>query len=322
MDSRMKQKRTYVGGEKFLSKFNPLTKQLVALNLFIIAAYFSLALGLPQFGAQVHYPPLPPPAVSGGARQPWTNNHLQRSYSDPRLNRNFNYTQNHHYNHNNFHRQSSFPQRSDGHCSTNYKYDYIQLTLQWAPGVCSTSPRSCDRIVNNHFTVHGMWPTIKGTEEPANCCFDNTFDYRALEPIMGTLNDYWYSYYDQNNRRFWSHEWLKHGTCSRDIASLKGELKYFKTTVQLAKAMPILDELKKANIIPNKEDNVYSSSQIVEVLTKTISQGKTIQIDCDLEHQQPIPVLTGLNFCFDSQMKFTDCPDMKKRCRKQVLFRL
>lgn len=238
---------------------------------------------------------------------------LQRSYSDPRLNRNSTYQ---------FHRQSSYSHRHHrgDNCKTNYKFDYVQLTLMWAPGSCSTSAQECKRVERNHFTVHGMWPTIKGTQEPSDCCFDNTFDYKALEPLLPTLNEYWFSYYDSHggNRGFWSHEWLKHGTCSRDIPYLKGEAKYFGTTVQMAKQLPILDALQKANIVPD-DQKVYKSSDIVSALSPII-QNKVFQIDCDYEHHQPTPLLTGLNFCFDSNLKPADCPEMKRKCQRQIIF--
>lgn len=203
-------------------------------------------------------------------------------------------------------------------CSTKYNFDYVQLTLMWAPGSCSTSPRECKHEVKNHFTVHGMWPTIKGTQEPANCCFDNTFDYKALDPILPLLNDYWFSYYDDSNRKFWTHEWLKHGTCSRDVQSLRGEARYFGTTVKLAKSLPILESLLKMQIAPDN-DKVYKSADIVSALSP-ISQGKRIQIDCDFEHDQPIPILVGINFCYDTDLKPADCPEMKRKCQRQLIF--
>lgn len=232
---------------------------------------------------------------------------LQRSYSDPRFDRN----------NGNLQRSRSFSYRD--HCKTNYKFDYIQLTLIWAPGSCSTSAQECKREENRHFTVHGMWPTIKGTQEPSNCCFDNTFDYKSLTKLMPLLNEYWFSYYDTNgNRGFWAHEWLKHGTCSRDIPSLRGEALYFGTTVQLASKLPILEALRNSSIIPDNR-KAYKSIDVYNAL-KPISQGRVLQIDCDYEHNQPTPILTGVNFCFDADLKSTDCPEMKRRCQRELIF--
>lgn len=188
----------------------------------------------------------------------------------------------------------------------------------WAPGSCSTSPQECKREVNSHFTVHGMWPTQKGTRDPANCCFDNFFDYRALDPIMKDLNEYWFSYYDpSNSRSFWAHEWLKHGTCSKNVPSLRGELNYFGKTVDIAKRTPVLETLKRANIIP-ANGKPYNSLDVYNALLP-LSGNKVISIDCDYEHNQPIPLLVGVNFCFDSDLKPADCPETKRKCKRQII---
>lgn len=229
---------------------------------------------------------------------------LRRSNSDPGLNRNNPYS----------YRRQTFS-RND-HCTLNYKFDYIQLTLMWAPGSCSTRPQECKREINSHFTVHGLWPTIKNTLGPNNCCFDNYFYYDTLKPILPMLNEWWYSY-EGSNRHFWEHEWLKHGTCSRDVEKIRGEVRYFNTTVQLAKQLPILETLKKSNIVPDNQ-KVLQSSDIVKALAP-LSQGKVIQIDCDYEHTHPTPLVTGLNFCYDSNLLPSDCPDMKRRCQRQLI---
>lgn len=205
------------------------------------------------------------------------------------------------------------------HCSTDYSFDYVQLTLIWPPGSCSTSPHPCKKEEDKHFTVHGMWPTMKGTQKPAFCCFDNTFDYNALQPIMDDLNEYWYSYFDNGSRDFWTHEWLKHGTCARDVTSMKGEVNYFGTTVTIAKQLPILESLAKFNIVPDNKKQ-YSNSDILKAL-EPIGQGKVVQIDCDLEHHQPTPLLTGIAFCFDANLKPADCPATKPRCQRELIFK-
>lgn len=206
------------------------------------------------------------------------------------------------------------------HCSTDYSFDYAQLTLIWPPGSCSTSPHPCEKEQDGHFTIHGMWPTIKGTQKPAFCCFDNTFDYHALDPIMSDLNEYWYSYYGDGSKKFWTHEWLKHGTCARDVAGMRGEANYFGTTLKLAKQLPILESLKKFNIVPD-DAKKYSSANILKAL-EPIGQGKIVQLDCDLEHHQPTPVLTGIAFCYDANLKPADCPPSKPKCQRDLLFKL
>lgn len=122
---------------------------------------------------------------------PQQNPSLQRSNSDTRFNRNGTTA-------NAFQRQSSFKENS---CSLNYNFDYLQLSLSWPPGSCSTSPQECKKGSNKQFNIHGLWPTIKGTQEPSNCCHEGRFDFRALQPLLADLDEHWYSYYDPNSNR-------------------------------------------------------------------------------------------------------------------------
>lgn len=209
-------------------------------------------------------------------------------------------------------------------CSLNYNFDYLQLSLSWPPGACSTSPQQCRKGSNKQFNIHGLWPTKRGTQEPSNCCAESqNFDLRQLRPILGELDQNWYSYYDPNsNRGFWAHEWRKHGTCSRNVPSLRGETSYFGTTLKLAKQLPLLEALSKSGIQPSDDPQrgAYESGDILRALAP-LSQNKVVQIECDYELQQPTPILTGINFCFDSQLKPADCPQTWRKCQRKLLFR-
>lgn len=240
---------------------------------------------------------------------------LQRSASDPVIYRTTTPPPTQRYNYN---RQSFRNHGGRGGCRTDYSLDYLMLTLQWGPGFCATSPQECKRMENKLFTIHGMWPQYRNADSPAFCCFDNTFDYNIIEPLVPSLNKYWFSYYDKNSRGFWSHEWLKHGTCLRDIKQLQGEQKFFGTTINILKQLPVLDTLVKSGIVPG-DKKVYNSRDIQNAL-RQLTGGKSMKVDCDLEAHQPVPLLKGVNFCFDTSLNFTDCPPSKSRCQRQVMF--
>jgi len=212
-------------------------------------------------------------------------------------------------------RDRSQSPRSD--CSTNYKLDYLLMSVQWAPGFCQTSPTHCVKKMDNHFTIHGMWPQLAHSEGPQFCCYENNFDMKLLNPILNDLNEYWPSFFRSDNRGFWSHEWLKHGTCAKNVLSLQGELNYFRSTLLKMRGMRILDTLKSQGIVPSSSA-VYKSNKIQDALAKI--SGTRVMIDCDYEHDQNIPVLTGLNFCFDPNLKPIDCGPSKSRCSRDIRF--
>ena len=202
-------------------------------------------------------------------------------------------------------------------CKTNYKFDYLALTLEWSPGSCATSAEKCIRRENRFFTIHGMWPQMRDSwNGPSDCCFDNIFYYNEIQPMEKELNKYWFSYFYPDNGKFWSHEWTKHGTCTRDVPNLRGEKNYFATVLTIAKSLPILDALSKSGILPDKSKS-YQSADINRALAN-INNGKTVMIDCALEHNQKIPLLTGLKFCFDTSLKPVDCPRSKSRCSRDL----
>jgi len=77
------------------------------------------------------------------------------------------------------------------------------------------------------FSIHGIWPTQTGTSGP-NCCQKEKFDLSMLEPIKSKLDLYWYEISaTKDPQEFWSHEWLKHGSCAEALPVFSTELKYF-----------------------------------------------------------------------------------------------
>lgn len=205
----------------------------------------------------------------------------------------------------------------DSGCRNEYDFDYLLLSLQWGPGVCATSDRPCERIPNQRFTIHGLWLQKDNKQEVQDCCFDNTFDYKLIEEFKQDLDRYWFSYYSYDSTSFLSHEWLKHGTCARNIPNLKGEKNFFETTLNLVKKLPILARLKSRGIVPGP-GQVYNYRDIMNAVGG-LTEGKRIGIHCLLQPDQPNPMLVGINVCFDKDLMFTDCKK-NPRCEKPLQF--
>ena len=66
---------------------------------------------------------------------------------------------------------------------------------------------------NQNWGIHGLWPEWNSTSWPQFCNPGNHLNLNEIAPLMPTMNLYWHSC-EGNNTEFWSHEWLKHGTCT------------------------------------------------------------------------------------------------------------
>lgn len=84
-------------------------------------------------------------------------------------------------------------------CQRPGKFDEARLALQWSPGICfNIINKSC--VVNvDRFTIHGLWPSKVGGNDPQNCC-NKPFDaklIRHLEPklkvscLLAPLSNKW-----------------------------------------------------------------------------------------------------------------------------------
>ncbi|KAI8318704.1 ribonuclease T2 [Martensiomyces pterosporus] len=134
------------------------------------------------------------------------------------------------------------------------------------------------------FTVHGLWPdTCAGRQLPGGGC-DRS---RAYTNITGILQDsdpdlladmttYWPSNKGDNNW-FWTHEWVKHGTCvttlhprcygpdsytpSQEVAD------YFRSILELREKYDLFRALNASGIVPTKPEggrrpkNTYTLAQ-------------------------------------------------------------
>lgn len=211
------------------------------------------------------------------------------------------------------------PSSSKTTFSQDFRFDYVVLSLDWSPGFCLTSPEACVRGSLSHLVIHGMWPTQKRSYKPAYCDFEKVFQVGRLAALQSDLEKYWFTHFKSSSKeQFWSHEWTKHGTCARDIPELHGHELYFRKTLELAKDLPILETLAKKAIEPD-DKKVYSSADVHKAL-EPITGGKAVQINCDLQLQQPVPVVTGVNFCYDKDLLYVDCPAMRLRCRNNLIW--
>lgn len=209
--------------------------------------------------------------------------------------------------------RSPSPNR-DRQCSNDYETKYYSLALQWPPGYCTTSPEKCLKEPED-FTIHGMWAT-KGNQQgrdvsPEFCCFDNVFNINALTPIRNDLDDYWPSLFG-SSQGFWKHEWLKHGTCARDTPKLRGEYNFFASTLAISKSLALKSRLASSGITPSSSKLYFVSELRAAVMNQT--NNKQVRFVCEKQHNSNIPLLSGIFICYDTQLRFVDCPTWAGRC--------
>jgi ribonuclease I len=82
---------------------------------------------------------------------------------------------------------------------------------------------------NKNWTIHGLWVDYYKKEGYPEYCRWVDFDIEKLKPIIGKLNQYWFSDMTTNSK-FWKHEYIKHGSCTN-----MGELEYFSKVLELYK---------------------------------------------------------------------------------------
>ncbi|CAN0863538.1 Intracellular ribonuclease LX [Linum grandiflorum] len=128
--------------------------------------------------------------------------------------------------------------------STNAQnFDFFYLVMQWPPAFCNQRGASCRTpIINNRFTIHGMWPQKNNGQSPQNCPGRGRVD----APTMALLDTHWPNLQRPPNTVFWTYEWNKHGTCSGWTLQ-----RYFRTAVDRAVNVNVFQKLATAGIRPN-----------------------------------------------------------------------
>lgn len=199
---------------------------------------------------------------------------------------------------------------------------HVTLSLEWGPGICTTSYRPCRRPAYG-FHIRGMWPASRNGGQPESCDPGNEFKFHKLSRDLRTdLGLYWFSYFSYETESLWAGDWQRHGTCLKDVNKLRGMERYFGTTIKIAKSFPLLGTLRSSNITPGPgRGSPYASWAIINSL-RSLTNNKAVQIDCDSDYNTDTgPYLTGINFCFDKRMNYVDCPDQKPECRERVYFK-
>ncbi|CAO2829577.1 unnamed protein product [Amaranthus hypochondriacus] len=194
------------------------------------------------------------------------------------------------------------------------------LVQQWLGSYCNQRGTRCcyppTGKPNPDFTIYGLWPYYNDGSFPYNCGDDN-YDVGRLKPLEMSLRKSWPSFTcPQIGRKFWVHEWNKHGTCSKNIL---GEIPYFKAALNLKNKANIYQALARAGIRPNNQ--FYSLKSIKKALVRAIGFHPWIVCNHNAQGKTQIWQIT---FCADKTgRKLIKCPYLPRgrgNCASRILF--
>jgi len=155
------------------------------------------------------------------------------------------------------------------------------------------------------WSIHGIWPTETGTMGP-NFCEKVKFDPSLVAPIEPQLALAWYEISEKKDLTdFWTHEWVKHGSCAKALPDFETELKYFTSGLELRKKYDLYSVLKDGGIIPLKiVEPGYELKQINAVLLAAFGTDPYIQC---LHTKEGQIHLLAIEICLDRNLTLVSC---------------
>ncbi|KAF3431468.1 hypothetical protein FNV43_RR26199 [Rhamnella rubrinervis] len=180
------------------------------------------------------------------------------------------------------------------------------------PGSLCDAKRACCLPTSGKpatdFGIHGLWPTFNNGSYPANCNANSPFDGSKISDLTKELQVDWPSLTcpSTNSSKFWTHEWVKHGTCSESVLDQHA---YFEANLNLKHSINLLGVLQLAGIQPNGK--VYSLQSVRGAIKA--GTGYTPVIECNLDASNNSQ-LYQVYLCVDkSGSKLIECPVLPKR---------
>jgi ribonuclease I len=174
-------------------------------------------------------------------------------------------------------------------------YDFNLLEVSWKPSECEDIKCAPDYNFND-FNIKQFSEESKHGPGPGFC---SRIPFAISNQTIFMLMSAWQSP-DGKHLKTWEHEWKKHGTCFEPMLSPDD---YFLLALETFQSLEIFDTLVKNEIFPHSEKKYQ-----VDKLMKAF--GKRIMVHCLLK-PNGIYFLRDLAFCFDFEMKLTDCPEIR-----------
>ncbi|XP_001198482.4 ribonuclease T2 [Strongylocentrotus purpuratus] len=201
------------------------------------------------------------------------------------------------------------------------------LALNWPPTVCSGFGKDClVSKVKNNWTIHGLWPNQGSSAKPVNCNNSWHFDPKAIKKLQKVMSKEWTNLSGTSTDiKFWKYEWMKHGTCAVQLASLNTQYKYFARALKLKSEIDVYGMLARADIRPSRT-LFYPSASVRSAIQKGV--GHNIGIYCTAGDNytgrdgdeagmreegtsaKAFNVLEEVRICYDLSFNIVDCKKM------------
>ncbi|XP_042491213.1 ribonuclease 1-like [Macadamia integrifolia] len=204
-------------------------------------------------------------------------------------------------------------------CASSQDFDFFYFVQQWPGSYCDTRRSCCYPTTGKpdaDFGIHGLWPNYDDGSYPSNCDSSTRFVASEISDLTSSLQKYWPTLAcpTSNGLKFWSHEWLKHGTCAESVFDQHG---YFEAALNLKKQVNLLQALENAGIKP--DGRFYSVEKIKEAIKE--ATGFTPGIECNVDSSRNHQ-LYQVYLCVDtSGTNFIECPiASSSRCYGKIEF--
>lgn len=191
--------------------------------------------------------------------------------------------------------------------------------VQWPGSYCDTKHSCCYPKTGKpaaDFGIHGLWPNYKDGSYPSNCNPDSVFDKNQVSDLVSSLKKSWptLSCPSREGFEFWSHEWVKHGTCAESELDQRD---YFQTALKLKDMSNLLQILNNAGI--KADGGFYRLDRIRDAIEE--GTGFTPGIECNLDSGKKSQIYQVFMCVDTSGTEFIECPVFpRNKCSSEVRF--
>jgi len=193
-------------------------------------------------------------------------------------------------------------------------FDELKFTQLWGYSSCFEFKEQTHNQVECRYedkpsiwSIHGIWPTQSGTSGP-NFCTNVTFHEADIDPVRPQLELYWYEINSKKNpTEFWTHEWVKHGSCAVQLQELNTEYKYFDNALLLRNKFDLYSILKDGGIIPQLSLEGYKLSEFASVFKAALGVEPYLQCYELKERGKPEYHLLAVEICLNRHLNLVSC---------------